>query len=218
MTRRMIAPLVLGLVCVAILIGLGIWQLQRLEWKRGVLAEMDARLAAEPVAVPAAPDLATDRYLRVAAEGTIQPGEIHVYTATGDGRVGYRVIAPFALAGGRRILIDRGFVPIADKDAARPAGPVSVTGNLVWPDEGAGDPDRAKNIWIARDLPLMAADLGAEPVLLVAATPTGGTEPLPVTVAIPNNHLQYAVTWFGLASAWTLMTGLWLWRIKRGTD
>ncbi len=109
-------------------------------------------------------------------------------------------------------------MPIADKDAVRPAGSVDVTGNLVWPDEGAGDPDRAKNVWIARDLPLMAKDLGTDPVLLVAATPTGGTEPLPVSPAIPNNHLQYAVTWFGLAAAWTLMTGLWLWRIKRGTD
>ena len=217
MTRRMIGPLLASLACVAILVALGVWQLQRLEWKRGVLAQIDARLAAPAVPMPADPDPTRDRYLRVRAEGQILPGEVHVYTA-GPGGVGYRIVAPLALPDDRRILLDRGFVPIGDKDAGRPTGPAAVTGNLVWPDEGPGQADRAKNIWIARDLPLMADTLGTDQVLLVAATVTGGTTPMPVSVAIPNNHLEYAVTWFGLAAAWTLMTALWLWRIKRGTD
>lgn len=220
MTRRLVAPLLVGLAGVVVLVWLGVWQLQRLEWKQAILAEIDARLAAAPVAVPTAPDPEADRYLRVRTEGTILPGEIHVYTGGPSGGVGYRVIAPLALADGRRILLDRGFVPIADKDTARPAGPVTVTGNLVWPDDGPPAPDRAKNIWTGRDVPLMAADLGTEPVLVVAATaePAGGPVPIPVTVSIPNDHLGYAITWFGLAAVWTLMTLLWLWRIKRGTD
>ena len=220
MTRRMIVPLLVGLLGVSVLVGLGVWQLQRLEWKRGVIAEIDARLAAAPVAVPAVPDPVADRYLRVRAEGTLLPGEIHVYTAGPDGGVGYRIIAPLDLADGRRIMVDRGFVPIADKAAPRPPGRLAVTGNLVWPDDGPPAPDRAKNIWTGRDVALMAADLGTAPLLVVAAAtePAGGPIPLPVTVAIPNDHLGYAVTWFGLAAVWTLMTVLWLSRIKRGTD
>lgn len=219
MTRRLIAPLMLGLLGVAVLVALGVWQLQRLEWKRGVLAEIGARLAAAPVAVPAQPDPAADRYRRVYADGLLLPGEIHVYTAGPRGGVGYRVVAPMELSDGRRILVDRGFVAIADKDGSRPTGPISLTGNLVWPDDGPPAPDREKNVWTGRDVPLMAADLGTAPVLVVAAevAPAGGPVPMPVSVAIPNNHLGYAVTWFGLAAVWTLMTVLWLWRIKRGT-
>ena len=103
------------------------------------------------------------------AAGNLLPGEIHVYTAGPGGKVGYRVVAPLSLADGRRILLDRGFVPIGQKDAPRPPGPVAVVGNLVWPDDGPADPDRAKNIWIARDVPLMAAALGTAPILVVAS-------------------------------------------------
>ena len=217
-TRRMVAPILVGFLGVAVLVALGVWQLQRLDWKRGVLAELEVRLAAAPVPVPDHPDPVADRYLRVRAEGALLPGEIHVYAAGPGGKVGYRVVAPFELPDGRRILLDRGFVPVADKDAPRPPGPLAVTGNLVWPDDGPPDPDRAKNVWTGRDVPLMAADLGTAPVLVVAAAvePAGGPVPLPVSVAIPNDHLGYAMTWFGLAAVWTLMTVLWLSRIKRG--
>jgi surfeit locus 1 family protein len=218
-TRRMLAPLVFGLAAVAILVALGAWQLRRLEWKTAILAEIDARLAAEPVPIPAAPDPLADRYRRVRAEGRLLPGEIHVYTSMPGRGVGYRVIAPMALADGRRILLDRGFVPIEEKDAARPTGEVAVVGNLVWPQEGEARPDRARNVWIARDVPLMAEALDTAPILLVveSSDPAGPT-PLPVTVAIPNNHLGYALTWFGLAAVWAVMTALWLWRIKRRID
>jgi len=220
MTRRMIAPLLFGLVGVAILLSLGAWQLRRLEWKTAILGEIEARLAAEPVPVPAAPDPVADRYRRVRAEGALLTGELHVYTAGPDGKVGYRVIAPMALPDGRRILLDRGFVPIAAKNAPRPPGTIAVTGNLVWPQEGPARPDLEANIWIARDVPLMAEALGTEPAMVVAAesAPADGPTPLPVTVAIPNDHLSYAITWFGLAVVWTLMTVYLLWRIKRRTD
>jgi surfeit locus 1 family protein len=222
MTRRMIAPLLFGVLGVAILVALGAWQVQRLAWKTEILDRIDARLAAAPVAVPATPDPAADQYLRVRAEGAIGPGELHVYTTGPRGAVGYRVIAPLELAGGRRILLDRGFVPIADKDAPRRLGPFSVEGSLSWPRETDGwtsAPDRDANIWFARDVPLMAGALATEPLLLVVATSDpAGPVPMPVTASVPNNHLQYAITWFGLAVVWTLMTGYLLWRIKRRID
>lgn len=223
MTRRMIAPLLFGVVGVAILVALGTWQLQRLEWKRGILEGIAARMAAAPVAVPPDPREDAHAYLRVREAGTLLPGELHVYGSAPPRGVGYRVIAPMALADGRRILIDRGFVPIGEKDAARPAGPLTVEGMLVWPDETDGftsPPDREKNVWFARDVGLMAAALGTEPVLLVVAASDAadGPIPLPVGVNIRNDHLQYAVTWFGLAAVWAMMTVYLLWRIKRRID
>jgi surfeit locus 1 family protein len=216
----MVAPLIFGIVGVAILLSLGVWQVQRLAWKTAILDEIGARLAAAPVAVPERPDPETDRYLKVRADGRIEPGEIHVYTSAPPRGVGYRVIVPFALADGRRILLDRGFVPIGEKDAARRLGPLSVEGNLVWPQEGDARPDREKNIWLARDVPLMAEALGTLPVLLAAASSDDPAAPLPlpVTPNIPNNHLEYAVTWFLLAAVWAMMTGYLLWRIKRRTS
>ncbi len=157
MTRRMIGPLLFGILGVTVLVWLGVWQVQRLAWKTAILAEIDARLAAAPVAVPAAPDPARDRYLRVRAAGTIGPGELDVYTSVPERGVGYRVIVPLTLDDGRTILLDRGFVPIGAKDAPRHLGPIAVEGTLAWPDETdrfTAAPDRVKNIWFARDVPL----------------------------------------------------------------
>ena len=223
MTRRMIAPLLFGVLGVAILASLGVWQVQRLGWKTAVIADIEARLAAAPAAVPEEPRPEADRYLRVRAEGAIEPGELDVYTSAPGQGVGYRVIVPLRLVDGRRILLDRGFVPIGEKDAARHVGPILVEGSLAWPretDRFTSPPDRAKNIWFARDVPLMAEALGTEPVMLVTASSDdpGQPMPLPVTVDIPNNHLGYAIQWFGMALAWALMTGYLLWRIKRRID
>lgn len=223
MTRRMIAPLLFGIVGVAILVSLGVWQVQRLAWKTAILDEIATRLAADPVPVPPEPDPTRDSYRKVAVSGAIEPGELDVYTSNPPQGVGYRVIVPLRLDDGRTILLDRGFVPIAEKDAPRHLGPIRVEGALVWPKETdyfTSPPDRDKNIWFARDVPLMAEALGTLPVLLVTATsddPAAPT-PMPVTVNIPNDHLQYAITWFLLAVVWAGMTGYLLWRIKRRID
>jgi surfeit locus 1 family protein len=219
----MIAPLLFGIAGVAILLTLGFWQLARLEWKQAILDDIAGRLAAAPAEVPAAPSEAAHEYLRVAATGALEPRELHVYTSAPPRGVGYRVIAPLRLEDGRRVLLDRGFVPIEEKDAPRPPRRLRVEGALLWPDETdrfTGAPDRAKNVWIARDVALMAAELGTEPVMIVAAAsddPAGPT-PLPVGVNIRNDHLEYALTWFALAAAWAMMTVYLLWRIKRRID
>lgn len=224
MIRRMIAPLLIGVIGTGILVWLGAWQVQRLAWKTDILARIEARLAADPVALPADPDRARDAYLRVQETGAIGPGELDVYVSAPGGQgAGYRVIVPFVLADGRRILLDRGFVPVEDKAAARRVGPIEVRGSLLWPDETdrfTDAPDRKRNIWFARDVTLMSAALDTLPVMLVTEASDDPAAPraLPVTIDIPNNHLQYAVTWFGLAIAWAGMTLYWLWRIKRRID
>jgi surfeit locus 1 family protein len=219
----MAVPLVFGVLGTAILLALGIWQVQRLAWKNEVVALIGARMAAAPGDLPVAPTEAEHEYLRVAAAGALEPGELHVYTSAPPRGVGYRVIAPLRLEDGRVVLLDRGFVPIADKDAPRPPGPIRVEGSLLWPDETDGftsPPDREKNIWFARDVPLMAEALGTEPVMVVAAATDdpAGPMPIPPGVNIRNDHLEYAVTWFSLAAVWALMTVYLLWRIKRRID
>lgn len=209
---RYIAPLVFGIAGVAVLLALGTWQLQRLGWKQGVLAEIEHRIAAEPVSLPAAPERERDRYLPVFATGTTQPPEILVQSSLKAVGPGFRVIVPFE-TGGRRILLDRGFIRLTDRDNARPAQTMTVSGNLHWPDEVDGftpDPDIEGGLWFARDVDALAQQLDTEPVLLVARStdePQVVVTPLPVdTSGIPNNHLQYAITWFLLALVWAGMT------------
>ncbi|MFN6977046.1 MAG: SURF1 family protein [Gemmobacter sp.] len=224
MLRRLVFPLLLGLAGAGVLVALGLWQVQRLAWKEAILADITARIEAEPVALPAAPDAIADRYLPVAVTGRFAGRDIRVLVSRkGDG-AGYRVVAAFEAADGRRILIDRGFLPEAAKAAPPADGPARVAGNLHWPDEVDGytpPPDTRTGIWFARDLPAMAAALGTEPVLVVAKTvepADPALDPMPLdTSGIPNDHLGYAVTWFGLAAVWLGMTAFLVWRIARRT-
>lgn len=216
---RHVLPILFGLLGTAVLIWLGVWQLQRLHWKEDVLARMDAELVAAPVAVPADPDPARHRWLPVQASGRIGDEEILVQSSLKVVGPGYRVIAPFD-TDGRRIMVDRGFIRLSDRDRTRPAVEASLTGNLHWPDETDGfTPDPEGRLFFARDVTAMAAELGTDPVLFVVRRtdedPLAVT-PLPVTTAgIPNNHLQYAVTWFLMAVVWAGMTAFYVAQRRR---
>jgi len=219
---RYLFPAALGLGGAAALAALGAWQLQRHDWKQDVLADLSARIAAAPVPVPAAPDPARDRYLPVRASGTTGAEELHVLVSLKDHGAGFRIVTALETPEGRRLLLDRGFVPDEARDAPRPPAALAVTGNLHWPDERDGftpDDDPAANWWFARDVDAMARALGTEPVLIVArATEPAQTRilPLPVsTEGIPDNHLGYAVQWFGMAAVWLGMTALLIRRIAR---
>lgn len=220
--RRILFLLIFGFAGLVILVWLGVWQMQRLAWKQGILAEIETRIAADPVALPDTVSSTDDRYLPVTAMGEMGEREIHVLVSVKQVGAGYRIIAPFS-TGGRTILVDRGFVPTTAKAQERLVGPMEVTGNLHWPDEIDGytpEPDIDGNIWFARDVPALATQLGAEPVLLIARSQTDPViMPLPVsTTGIPNDHLQYAITWFGLALVWAAMTGYFLWRSRAPSE
>ncbi len=223
--RRFLFLLLFGASGVAILVALGSWQLRRLNWKQDLLAGIETRIAADPVALPAAPNPERDRYLKVTVAGTIEPGELRVLVSAENLGPGYRIVAPFVTDTGRRILLDRGFARDRDKNATRRTGAATITGNLDWPrevDRFVPDPDIAANIWFARDVPAMAKALDSEPILLVAdaASRTDpGITPLPVaTTNVANSHLQYAITWFALALIWAAMTALFLWRKPAKTE
>ena len=160
MTRRMILPLLFGLVGCAILIGLGTWQLQRLAWKQGILAQISARLTDTPVALPAAPDPVADKFLPVTATGRFTGPEITVLTSVKEVGAGYRVIAAFQTEAGRMIMVDRGFLPEDQRAQPRSVTAARITGTLHWPaetDSFTPPPDEGRAIWFARDVPAMAA-------------------------------------------------------------
>ncbi len=211
--RRTLFLLIIGLGGAATLIALGVWQVQRLAWKEALIADINARIAAAPVDLPQTVDPQADSYLPVAATGKIGTDEIDVLVSQKEAGAGYRIIVPFQMDDGRRIMVDRGFAVASDKDADRVTGPATISGNLQWPQETDSftpAPDLEANIWFARDVPAMADALKTLPILLVARTstpPAANISPLPVdTARIPNDHLQYAITWFSLAAIWLGMS------------
>ena len=217
-----LAAIVFGIAGVAILLGLGVWQVQRLTWKEGLIAQLEARLGAEPVVLPEAPDPDADAYLRVQVTGAVGVPALYVLTSVKPYGPGFRVIAPLTTTEGRRILVDLGFVRHEGKDqwevpggetGGETGGEVTVIGALYWPNETDGftpEPDRDGNIWFARDLPLMAEALQTDLIMVIAESHGSGDWPRPrrLGINLPNDHLQYAITWFSLALIWAVMSVL----------
>lgn len=219
--RRFLFPLIFGLAGAGALIWLGTWQVQRLTWKQEVLADINARIAAPSVSLPIGPDPEIAQYLPVEATGDLVGTSIRVLVSQKNIGAGYRMISAFETEG-RRVLVDRGFVRVGKETDVGAAQNITITGNLHWPDEIDGytpAPDIAKNLWFARDVGAMAAHLGTEPLLIVARTSseTGtNVSPLPVSITgIPNDHLNYAITWYSLAVVWLAMSGALIWRNRQ---
>jgi len=222
-TRGILIPALFGLAGVAILCALGFWQLARLEVKLARIAMIEARIGAAPVAVPLLPDPEADRYRPVRAEGRFAEAAVHVLSARPGLGPGSRVISVLETPEGRRLLVDRGFLPEAARAGAVLAGgPVVVEGNLDWPrdaDASTPSPDLRRGLWFSRAVEPVAAHLEAEPVMIVARSVDGGAVPglvaTPVGIDIRNDHLEYAITWFLLALVWAAMSLYLIWRIRR---
>lgn len=224
--KRYIFALVLGVVGVAILVNLGLWQLRRLAWKEAMIAEISAKIDAPTQDLPAAgTDTKPLKYAPVAMAGATTGEELLVLSGQKDVGAGYEVISVFETGEGRRVLLDRGFVSEEHKADPRPATAMIVAGNLHWPEESDSytpAPDAKTGLWFARDVAAMAAKLGAEPVFVVARQIAGeaqGVAPRPLGLeGIRNDHLNYAITWFLLALVWLGMTAFLIWRIRRGRN
>ncbi len=223
-TRRMILPLISGLLGTAVLLSLGFWQVDRMGQKAAVIAAIEARIHDAPTPLPADPDPETDRYLPVHAEGRFTGEEALVLSSQRGAGPGYRVVGVFETGGGQRILVDRGYVPQTQGDAVRPPSqaPVQIDGNLDWPqdrDSYTPDPDLARNLWFSREVGPLAAHLETQPAMIVlrATSETAPpAQPVPIATAdIPDDHLEYAITWFSLAVVWAGMTAVLLWRMRR---
>lgn len=220
---RYIFPLILGLGGVAILLWLGFWQLDRLAWKEAMLTEIEAQISAAPGALPPeGTDTRPLKYQPVRLVGATTGQEVLVLSGQKGIGAGYQVISAFETGEGRRVLVDLGFVAEAQKAEKRSGTAMIVEGNLHWPEETDSytpPPDPKTGLWFAREVEPMAAILGTEPILVVAAQIEGdaqGIEPQPIAITgIPNDHLNYAITWFSLAFVWAVMTLALLWRIRR---
>lgn len=214
----------------AFLVGLGVWQLQRLAWKEAIIARIAARANAAPQPPPPRAEWAALRpddydYRRVRVSGRFVQGKVaRVFRPSAPGGTsgegpGYVFLAPFETKDGI-VVVNRGFAPLARADdvAAPPAGETQVEG-LMRPPEPRNaftPPDTPeKGLWYTRDGPAIAAALGfaqAAPFTIDAdrvpgvALPRGGA----TEISFPNNHLSYALTWFGLAATLLVVFGLWV--------
>ena len=208
-----------GVLGTAILLSLGVWQMKRLAWKNAVLSSIENKILAPVIDVPQSVEPQAHSLLPVNAQGRYIGSTVRVLVSQKIYGAGYRLITAFELTDGRTIMVDRGFTSVRATMPSTPDGVGQVIGNLQWPEEVDGftpSNDLEANIWFARDVPSLAAHLNAEPILLVlreSSFDKDDATPLPKMVAnIPNNHLNYAITWFSLALIWLGMSGYFLYR------
>ena len=217
---RVLALTLWSLAAFVVLCGLGTWQVQRLYWKDGLLAERTAAISAPPAELPRTLEAARPlEYHRIQAKGQfLYDHEIPVHAIERQrGTAGYLVITPLRLEDGAVLLVERGWVPSEKRDAAtraagNPPGVVSVEGLLRLASTEkpgwflpANDPGRGEWFWI--DLAALARAAGVPEVLplYLDAGPAPNPGGFPVggqaNTGLPNDHLQYAITWYALAAA-----------------
>jgi surfeit locus 1 family protein len=231
--QGLVAPSIAAACVFALLIALGNWQVKRLAWKEGLIATVTARFAAPPTPLPppaawARLDPASEEYRRVTVSATFaNDKEALVYTTGsslrgGDTGPGYWVFTPARFAGGT-VMVNRGFVPEGRQNpATRPqgeiVGSVDIVGIMRWPERpGVFTPaaEPAKNLWFSRDSTAIAAAKEVGPVapFYIDQEAPGAPGGFPQTGALqpsfPNNHLGYAMTWYGLAAVLVASFGVW---------
>ncbi|RUM26185.1 SURF1 family protein [Rhizobium vallis] len=221
---------ILVLIALAILISLGTWQVQRLYWKEGLLADIAVRQVAAPVPLADIETMAAAggdiEYRKVTATGRYINNKERHFFATWRGRTGFYIYTPLELADGRTLFVNRGFVPYENKEPEmRMQGQLTeeqtVTGLARArlpgkPSWLVPDNDVAKNIFYWKDLDVMAESVGLDKArvipFFVDADSTPNPAGLPVggvtQVNLPNDHLQYAFTWYGLAAVLVGVVGI----------
>ena len=227
-------PALAVLGAVALLVGLGTWQLQRLGEKQALIAELAARTGRAPAPLPAAiADPAALEYTPVRLRGHfLHDRELYLAARLHRGEAGVDVITPFVLADGRTVLVDRGWVPDGrrapeTRAAGQIAGEVTVEGQVRiggWKGYDLFRPANrpAANEWLWMDLPAMAAHAGVDgavTALYIVAGPGESPGGLPIGGARPvevrNDHLGYALTWYALAAVLLAIVALHLFRRPR---
>ncbi len=218
---------IVSTLLLAVLISLGVWQLERLQWKLGLIAQVNRNLAATPISLDRALAMGEGtQYRRVALTGRFDnTKETYVYATGPDGAPVYHVLTPFEVEG-RVLIVDRGIVPkglLDPKTRTSAEGEHTLVG--VWrvpdpPGMFTPPPDTAHRIWYSRDVNAIASvdrvKLAAPVVVEADAAPNPGGWPLggQTQVTFRNEHLQYAITWFALAAA---LLGVYLaFHISRG--
>jgi surfeit locus 1 family protein len=234
--RGLFMPIVSTSIAFAILVGLGAWQLQRKHWKEGLVDSMTARFLAPPENLPepakwAAMTAENSEFLRVKIDADFLPTkDAFAYIAgsalRGDIKSpGYFVFHPAKLPDGRVVVVNRGYVPL-DYVTQSPPGRVELTGYLRWPEPKSSfvaSSDDKGETWFVRDQRAMAAARGWGEVAPFyidqeAPVPQGGLpRPAKLRVTLRNDHLGYALTWFGLAAVLAVVFAVWAFGRRRQT-
>ncbi len=204
--RRLRWPALTTAAMLSLTLSLGTWQVRRLAWKTEILAEIDRGEQAAPVPLPLRPN----PFQRVQVDGEYLPGAARygaeVRTGRAGAAMGAHVLALLRPDQGSPILVDRGWAPI-DTEPPAPPGRIRLEG-YVRPPEPAGrlaiQDDAAARRYFALDPVRIGQTLGAgevAPFTLVLMGPPGSVpEPVRVLPRPPNDHLTYAITWFGLSA------------------
>ena len=228
---------------IVVLLGLGFWQLERRVWKEELIARVEARTNAPAVTIPSEGgwknvSAESDEYRRVTARGAFRHDrEVQVYTVVSEqkGRLagpGYWVMTPLELNSGAAMIVNRGFVPLDrrlpdTRSAGQVPGQTTVTGLLRMPEQAtrfSPENDPARNAWYRRDPGEIARALKLERVapftIDADATPNPGGLPEGgrTRINFRNDHLQYAVTWFGLALALAGVFAAFAWQRLQGRN
>lgn len=214
--RPSLLATLIALPAVLVMLGLGTWQLQRMGWKAELMERVAARVHAAPAPLPATlSDPGALEFRPVTVTGRLlHDKELRLLARPRQGQAGYEIVTPLVRDGGGTLLVNRGFVPMDKREAAsRPqgqvAGIVTVSGVVRLPQPpGLFQPDNTPgaDTWVRVDPAAMAAAVGLPAVapLIVEALPGQSPGGLPAgiepRVELPNNHLQYALTWYGLAA------------------
>jgi surfeit locus 1 family protein len=213
--RPLLVPSLVVIPGLALLIGLGVWQISRLHEKEALISAVQAGLTAPAIPLAKADNSGIEqlewRHVQVSGR-FLHDREQYLFAQGPLGATGVQVITPLMQSDGKAVLVDRGFVPDQLKDPLRRMegqinGDVSVSGILrrsEKPGTFTPSPDPKTRLWFVKDVPAIAAAAGVSvlPVLVEAdALPNPGGWPLggQTRVDFPNDHLQYAITWFGLA-------------------
>lgn len=207
------------LVLTLVFAALGTWQVQRLFWKLDLIARVDARVHADPAAAPAREEwdgisAEKDEYRHVTASGAFEHGKSVLVQAVTERGAGFWLLTPLHLADSSVVLVNRGFLPAAERNSAARtaseivAGPVTVTGLLRISEPGGAflrSNDPANDRWYSRDVDAIARSKGLKPAapyfIDADATPNPGGLPIGglTVVQFRNSHLVYAATWYALA-------------------
>jgi len=214
--RPTLWPTLFTIPALVVMLGLGVWQVQRLHWKLDLIAEREARLAAPALDRPSEVEPARDAFRHIALEGVfLHEKEMYLAARSLHGNVGYQVVTPLRLADGSHVLVNRGWVPRDRKDPARrPEGEVDGIVPIDGIVRGESPPsifvpenEPERNIWFSVDIAAMARWAGLDRVVpfVVEAGPAENPGGLPIggqtRVEVRNEHLQYAIIWFALAGA-----------------
>lgn len=218
--RRLLWPGVMTVVMMAVLLGLGTWQVQRLHWKLGILAQIARAEAADPVPMPADPS----PYTKVSVTGRFDSGRSALYgaevrdTRTGP-EMGSQLVVPLMRDEAPPLLVDRGWVPQTRRTPIdQPDGPVTVIGYVRRADKASwfsARDDVTGRQFFTLNPGVIGAALGlpqVAPFTLVAlgqAPAEHWPDPARHLPTPPNNHLSYIFTWYGLAVALAVVFVVW---------